>query len=49
MVPVNIQQMIESVKDKKTPEHVKFNQAQVLEAVAEYSRQAVDNWKKNSK
>ena len=46
-VPVNIQQMIESVQSKSTPEHVKFNQVQVLEAIRDYCDQAVIGWRRD--
>ena len=45
-VPVNIQQMVESVKSKSTPANVKFNQVQVLEAVRDYCNQALDHYNK---
>ena len=32
-VPVIVQQMVESIQSKSTPEHVKFNQAQVIETI----------------
>ena len=45
-VPVNVQQMIESVQSKATPQHVKFNQVQVLEAIRDCCDQAVKGWNK---
>lgn len=46
MLPVNIQQMIEELRDKKTPEHVKFNRAQMLDAIQEQCQTAVNVYRK---
>jgi hypothetical protein len=46
VVPVIIQQMVESIESKSTPANVKFNQIQVLEAVKEYCDRAITEWKK---
>jgi hypothetical protein len=45
-VPVIVQQMVESVQNKKTPEHVRFNQVQVLETIKEYCEKALNEWNK---
>lgn len=45
-VPVNIQQMVESIQSKSTPEHVKFNQIQVLETIRDYCEHAVVGWRR---
>lgn len=46
-VPVIVQQMVESVRDKKTPANVRFNQAQVLETIRDYCDSAIQQWKKD--
>jgi len=48
-IPVNIQQLVESVLDKKTPKHVKYNQLVVLEKIREVCDHAIrkadgDKW-----
>jgi hypothetical protein len=45
-VPVIVQQMVESLQNKKTPEHVRFNQAQVIETIKEYCDKALNEWNK---
>ena len=45
-VPVLIQQMVESMRDKSTPQHVRFNQAQVVETIRDYCDQALKQWHK---
>ena len=47
-VPVIVQQMVESIQNKATPEHVKFNQAQVLETIRDYCDAALVKWKKDA-
>lgn len=47
-VPIMVQQMVESIESKSTPEHVKFNQAQVLEAIRDYCDTALTKWRKES-
>lgn len=46
-VPVIVQQMVESIQSKSTPEHVKFNQAQVLETIRDYCDSALIKWNKD--
>lgn len=46
-VPVVIQQLVESVQDKKTPEHVRFNQTIVLETIRDYCDLTLLNLKKD--
>lgn len=48
MVPVAIQQMIEDLADPSTPKHVKFNKAQVLEAVKSACTTALNAYNKKS-
>lgn len=45
-VPVIVQQMVESLQAKNTPEHVKYNQATVLETVRDYCDIALKAWNK---
>lgn len=45
-VPVIVQQMVESLQSKTTPEHVKYNQAAVLETVRDFCDLALKNWTK---
>lgn len=45
-VPVIVQQMVESVESKSTPEHVKFNQVQMLETIREYCDRAINGWRR---
>lgn len=45
-VPVIVQQMVESMKSKSTPEHVRFNQAQVVETIRDYCDKALNEWNK---
>ncbi len=45
-VPVIVQQIVESMKSKNTPEHVRFNQAQVVDTVREYCEKALNEWNK---
>lgn len=47
-VPVIVQQMVESIQSKATPEHVKFNQAQVIETIRDYCDTALAKWKKDN-
>lgn len=47
-VPVIVQQMVESIQSKSTPEHVKFNQAQVIETIRDYCDTALVKFKKDS-
>lgn len=45
-VPVGVQQIVESLKSKSTPEHVRFNQAQVVETIRDYCDRALAEWNK---
>lgn len=45
-VPVIVQQMVESLQNKKTPEHVRFNHAQVVETIRDYCDKALNDWNK---
>jgi hypothetical protein len=45
-VPVIVQQMVESMQSKQTPEHVRFNQAQVIETIKDYCEKALNEWNK---
>jgi hypothetical protein len=45
-VPIVIQQMVESVQSKSTPEHVRFNQVQMLETIRDYCDHIVADWRK---
>ena len=45
-VPVVIQQMVEDVKSKSTPTHVKFNKVRVLEAIRDYCDQTIKEHEK---
>lgn len=45
-VPIIVQQMVESIQSKTTPEHVKFNQAQVIETIRDYCDTALTKWNK---
>ena len=45
-VPVIVQQMVESVESKSTPEHVRFNQVQMLETIRDYCEQTVAGWRR---
>lgn len=45
-VPVSVQQIVESVESKSTPEHVRFNQVQVLETIRDCCDKAIAGWKK---
>lgn len=47
-VPIIVQQMVESIQSKSTPEHVKFNQAQVIETIRDYCDTALVKFKKDS-
>lgn len=40
-VPVAIQQIVESMNNPKTPEHVRFNQSQLISTVKEYCEYAL--------
>lgn len=40
-VPVIVQQMVESMRNKSTPENVKFNNAQVIETIRDYCDHAL--------
>lgn len=46
MVPVVIQQMIEDLRDKSVPEHVKFNKLQVLQSIKDECEAAIAAYKK---
>lgn len=46
-VPVIVQQMVESIESKTTPEHVKFNQAQVITTIRDYCDTALVKWNKD--
>jgi len=46
-VPVIVQQMVESLQAKNTPDHVKFNQAQVIETIRDYCDTALVKWNKD--
>lgn len=48
-VPVSVQQIVESIQAPNTPEHVKFNQAQVLETIRDYCNVALTRWDKEQK
>lgn len=45
-VPVIVQQLVESLKDKQTPQHVRFNQSAVVEAIRDYCDMALTTWSK---
>lgn len=45
-VPVIVQQMVESMNNKSTPIHVRFNQSQVVETIRDYCDKALLDWKK---
>lgn len=47
-VPVIVQQMVESLQAKNTPEHVKYNQAVVIETIRDYCDTAIAKYKKGS-
>ena len=47
-VPVIVQQMVESLQAKNTPEHVKYNQAVVIETIRDYCDVAITKYKKDS-
>lgn len=49
VIPVIVQQMIEDLKDKSTPEHVKYNKAQMLEAIRDQCDLAIKTWEKQKK
>lgn len=46
-VPIIIQQMVESIESKSTPDNVKFNQVQVLETIRDYCEQTSAAWRKD--
>lgn len=46
-VPIIVQQMVESIQSKSTPEHVKYNQAQVIETIRDYCDVALAKWNKD--
>lgn len=48
-VPVAIVQMVESMLDKSTPSHVRFNQKQTLENVRDYCDAALKQYEKKNK
>ena len=45
-VPVIVQQMVESMNNKSTPEHVRFNNSQVIETIKEYCEKALKEYAK---
>lgn len=45
-VPVIVQQMVESLRDKTTPDNVRFNQAQVIQTIQDYCESALADWNK---
>lgn len=45
-VPVIVQQMVESLSSKSTPENVKFNQAQVIQTIRDFCDTALVQWNK---
>jgi len=47
-VPIIVQQMVESIQAKNTPEHVKYNQAIVIETIRDYCDVAITKYKKDS-
>jgi hypothetical protein len=47
-VPIIVQQMVESLHAKNTPEHVKFNQVTVIETIRDYCDVAIAKYKKDS-
>ncbi len=47
-VPVIVQQMVESIQAHNTPDHVKFNQAVVIETIRDYCDAAIAKYKKES-
>ena len=47
-VPIIVQQMVESLQAKNTPEHVKYNQAVVIETIRDYCDVAIAKYKKDS-
>jgi hypothetical protein len=46
-VPIIIQQMVESIESKSTPDNVKFNQVQMLETIRDYCEQTASTWRKD--
>jgi hypothetical protein len=44
-VPIIIQQMVESIESKSTPDNVKFNQVQMLETIRDYCEQTTSTWR----
>jgi hypothetical protein len=38
--------MVESVESKSTPEHVRFNQVQMLETIRDYCAQTAAGWRR---
>jgi hypothetical protein len=48
-VPVIVQQMIESMKAKNTPPHVKFNVAMVVRNIRDYCDLALKDWEREQK
>jgi hypothetical protein len=47
-VPIIVQQIVESLQAKNTPEHVKYNQAVVIETIRDYCDVAIAKYKKDS-
>ena len=45
-VPVIVQQMVESMNSKSTPEHVRFNHSQVVETIKDYCDKALKEYAK---
>ena len=45
-VPIIVQQMVESMSNKGTPEHVRYNQSIVVEAIRDYCDMALTDWNK---
>lgn len=43
-VPVIVQQMVESMRDNSTPDHVRFNQSLVVETIRDYCNKALQEW-----
>jgi len=43
-VPIIVQQMVESSKSKSNPDHIRFNNIQVIETIRDYCDRALSDW-----
>lgn len=43
-VPVAVQQLVENLSDKKTPEHIRFNYMVTVEAIRDYCDSALKKY-----